>query len=69
MQTHFFFPFLFKKKKNFIKRNNKNTYHEMHKCYAMQILKTQRNQNSKRRIVTKIIEMKHKEHVRKTQLD
>ena len=41
----------------------------MHECNPMQILKTQRNQNSKRRIVTKIIEMKHKEHVRKTQLD
>ena len=41
----------------------------MHECYAMQILKAQRNQNNKRRMVTKIIEMKYKEHVRKTQLD
>ena len=30
--------FLFKKKK---------TYHEMHECYAMQILKAKRKQNSK----------------------
>ena len=38
----------------------------MHECYAMQILKTKKQQ---RRMVTKSIEMKHKDHVRKTQLD
>ena len=35
----FFLSFPFFLKIFFIKRNNKNTYHEMHKCYAMQILK------------------------------
>ena len=38
----------------------------MHECYAMQILKTKKQQ---RRMVTKSIEMKHKDHVKKTQLD
>ena len=41
----------------------------MHECNAMQILKTKENQNSKRGIVTKNNEMKHKDYVRKTQLD
>ena len=41
----------------------------MHECYAMQILKAKRTQNTKREIITKSIEMKHKDHVRKTQLD
>ena len=41
----------------------------MHECYAMQILKNKRKQNSKKRMVTKSIEMKHKDHIRKTQLD
>ena len=56
----------------------------MHECYAIQILKAktkkkkqkQKKQNktkqknkNKRRMVTKNIEMKHKDHVRKTQLD
>ena len=49
-------------------KGNKTTYHEMHECYAMQILKTKK-QNSKRKMVTKNIVMKHKNHVRKTQLD
>ena len=47
----------------------KTTYHEMHECNAMQILKIERKQNIKRRMVTKSIEMKHKDHVRKIQLD
>ena len=38
----------------------------MHECNAMQILKAKRNQNNKRRMVTKSIEMKYKDHVRKT---
>ena len=39
----------------------KTTYHEMHECYAMQILKAKRKQYSKRRMVTKNIEMKYKD--------
>ena len=38
----------------------------MHECYAMQILKKKKKKN---RMVTKNIEMKHKDHVKKTQLD
>ena len=34
----------------------------MHECYAMQILKAKRKQNIKRRMVTKNVEMKHKDH-------
>ena len=60
----FLFYFLF-----FLKGITKTTYHEMHECYAMQILKAKRTQNTKREIITKSIEMKHKDHVRKTQLD
>ena len=57
----------------------------MHKCYAMQILKAKKKkkkqkkqnktkqkkpkQNNKRIMVTKSIEMKHKDHVKKTQLN
>ena len=45
----------------------------MHKCYAMQILKAKKKKKKKnkgkRRMVTKNIEMKYKDHVRKTQLD
>ena len=52
----------------FLKKNlkgiRKTTYHEMHECYAMQIQKKKKN-----RMVTKNIEMKHKDHVKKTQLD
>ena len=40
----------------------------MHECNAMQILKTKENKNIKK-MVTKDFEMKHKNHVRKTQLD
>ena len=40
----------------------------MHECNAMQILKTKRNKTS-RKEVTKDFEMKHKDHVRKTQVD
>ena len=50
----------------FLKGITKTTYHEMHECYAMQILKTKKQQ---RRMVTKSIEMKHKDHVKQTQLD
>ena len=39
----------------------------MHECYAMQKLEKQRNKNKK--MVTKSKAMKHKDHVRKTQLD
>ena len=38
----------------------------MHECYAMQILKKTRQQ---RGMVTKNRKMKHKDHVKKTQLD
>ena len=49
----------------------------MHKCYAMQILKRnlkkkkkkKTKQKQQRKMVTKSREMKHKDHVRKTQLD
>ena len=48
----------------------KTTYHEMHECYAMQILEFKKKKKKiKRRMVTKKIEMTHKDHVRKTQLD
>ena len=40
----------------------------MHECYAMQILKTKKTKQE-RKMVTKNREMKHKDHVRKTQLD
>ena len=42
----------------------------MHECYAMQILETERkNTKNLRAMVTKGKAMKHKDHVRKTQLD
>ena len=42
----------------------------MHKYYAMQILKKkQRKPKQQRGMVTKNREMKHKDHVRRTQLD
>ena len=41
----------------------------MHECYAMQILEKQRKQEQQKRMVTKNREMKHKDQVRKTQLD
>ena len=41
----------------------------MHECYAMQILEKQREQKQQRRMVTKSRAMKHKDHVRKIQLD
>ena len=41
----------------------------MHECYAMQILEKQREQKQQREMVTKSRTMKHKDHVRKTQLD
>ena len=41
----------------------------MHECYAMQNLEKQRKQKQQRRMVTKSKAMKHKDHVRKTQLD
>ena len=43
----------------------------MHECYAMQILETNRKKKIKnqRTMVTKGKVMKHKDHVRKTQLD
>ena len=53
----------------FLKEIIKTTYHEMHECYAMQILKARRKQINKRRMVTENIEMKHKDYVKKTQLD
>ena len=40
----------------------------MHECYAMQILETKKTKNQ-RTMVTKGKVMKHKDHVRKTQLD
>ena len=41
----------------------------MHECYVMQILEKQRKQKQEGRIVTKNRKMKHKDHVRRTQLD
>ena len=41
----------------------------MHECYAMQILETKRKKKKKKTMVTKEKAMKHKNHVRKTQLD
>ena len=42
----------------------------MHECYTMQILETNRKKTKNQRtMVTKGKVMKHKDHVRKTQLD
>ena len=42
----------------------------MYECYAMQILETERkNTKNQRTMVTKGKAMKHKDHVRKTQLN
>ena len=49
----------------------------MHECYAIQILETKKNKKIKKKkqnknqitMVTKGRAMKHKDHVRKTQLD
>ena len=41
----------------------------MHECYAMQILEKQRKQEQQKKMVTKSRAMKHKDHVRKTQLN
>ena len=46
----------------------------MYECYAIQILETKKTKEKKktkkqREIVTKSRAMKHKDHVRKTQLD
>ena len=41
----------------------------MHECYAMEILETKRKTKKQRTMVTKEKAMKHKNHVRKTQLD
>ena len=40
----------------------------MHECYAMQILETKKTKNQ-RTMVTRGKVMKHKDYVRKTQLD
>ena len=40
----------------------------MHECYEMQILETKKKKK-KRTMVTKNTAMKHKDHVRRTQLD
>ena len=40
----------------------------MHECYVMQMLETKKTKNQ-RTMVTKGKAMKHKDHVRKTQLD
>ena len=65
MQNTFFlhFPFYF----FILKKITKATYHEMHECYAMQILKKKIKIRIKikikkqRRMVTKSGEMKHKD--------
>ena len=41
----------------------------MHKYYTMQILEKKRKQKQQRRMVTKGRAMKHKDYVKKTQLD
>ena len=57
----------------FIKGIIKKTYYEMHEYYEMQILETtttkKKKKKSKRTMVTKNIKMKHKNHVKRTQLD
>ena len=40
----------------------------MHECNAKQILKTKENKNIKKMVI-KDFKMKHKDHVRKAQLD
>ena len=40
----------------------------MYECYAMQILETKRKHKNQRTMVIKGRAMKHKDHVRKTQL-
>ena len=59
-----------------MKRITKTPYHEMHKCYAIQILKKKKKKKKRekkkkqqRRMVTKSREMKYKGHARKLQLD
>ena len=51
------------------RRNRKQSYNEMHECYAMQILEKQRKQKQQRTMVIKSRAIKHKDHVRKIQLD
>ena len=63
------FPFIYLFLFLFLKGVTKTTYREMHECYAMQILELKKKKKIKRRMVTKNIEMKYKDHVRKTQLD
>ena len=41
----------------------------MNECYTIQILEKQGKQKQQRRMVTKSKAMKHKDHVRRTQLD
>ena len=41
----------------------------MNECYAMQILEENKESKTTRGMVTKNREIKHKDHVRKTQLD
>ena len=42
----------------------------MHECNAMHILETKKKKNKKQKtMVTKSRALKHKDHVRKTQLD
>ena len=41
----------------------------MYECYSIQILETKKKRKQQRRMVTKNREMKHKDDVRKTQLD
>ena len=41
----------------------------MHECYAMQILENKEKTKNQKAMVTKRIAMKHKDHVRRTQLN
>ena len=74
MQNTLFFPFtpfflfffLFIKKNN---KESKTTWYEMNECYVMQILEENKESKTIRGMVTKNIEIKHKDHVRKIQLD
>ena len=61
MQNTCFLPFPHFILFYFFERITKTNQHEMHECYAMQILE--------KKMVTKNREMKHKDHVRKTQLN
>ena len=56
------FPFIYLFLFLFLKGVTKTTYREMHECYAMQILIIKKKKKKQRRMITKSIEIKHKDH-------